>query len=173
MSNDVLCRGSRMLSTFSALPMALSEAQQRASVDLSSLPAGLGVPVWERPPLGWVPSPVANSRLIRGLGWYSLLGWDEACLILYHKEKEWRGIMQPITSEQKSSKIQELLGSLTDLLWPCGNVVSTLGLPCPWHTCSWGSFSSCPPCSHPFSQFPTPTFRVIYVNMHDIRGQEH
>lgn len=53
------------------------------SAGLSSLPAGLGVLVCERPPLGWVLSPVGNSRLIRGLGWYSLLGWDEACLILH------------------------------------------------------------------------------------------
>jgi hypothetical protein len=52
MSNDLLCRGSRMLSTFSALPVGVPKAQERGPVTLCSLPGGLGVPVWERPPLG-------------------------------------------------------------------------------------------------------------------------
>lgn len=35
------------------------------------------------------------------------------------------------------------------------------------------SLSSCPHCLHPSSQAPTPAFRVIYANMHHVRGQEH
>lgn len=68
---------------------------------LSSSPAGLGVPVWERPPLGWVLSPVGNSRLILGLGWYSLLGCDEACLILYQKGKRGGWLYNQLRSKKK------------------------------------------------------------------------
>jgi hypothetical protein len=136
---------------------------------LSSLPAGLGVPVWERPPLGWVLSPVVNSRLIRGLGWYSLLGWDEACLILHWKEKGMRAeghCCSQFKSKNKSNKIQEMIGSPTTRPWHCvENLIMALSFLLCACLCPIFSLILTIGILHYFTQSLS-LFRAAYANMH-------
>lgn len=49
------------------------------------LPEGLGVVALESPPLCWLLS--LNSKVIRGFGWYSLLGWTDVSFILLENEQ--------------------------------------------------------------------------------------
>lgn len=58
-----------------------------ASPSLFCLPDGLGVVAWDIPPLCWAFSLLPKSKLMRGFGWYSLLGCIAASFILLGREQ--------------------------------------------------------------------------------------
>lgn len=101
--------------------------------------------------------------------------WAETKLVLFCiiKRKSDRELYSQLKSEQKGSNFQELPDPLRNLLEPRGkhtkNPWSPRGMQC---VPGEASLSPCPRGLHSFSQAPTPAFRAIDANMHQVRVRE-